>query len=241
MSLPTPYYQRGPVTLFHGDCLELLPHLPRVDAVVTDPPYGIAFKSHGMLFRQSSEIANDEAMSVGQSVVDWAISQELCIVAFCSPGKPWGGNWRNWLAWDKGGHVGIGGDRATCWKRSWEMVAVANNPPLNGQRDEGVLRFNAVSPPPSGHVAEKPLPLMEYLIEKVTQPSDTVFEPFAGSGSTVAAALRTGRQCIACELDAEWCEYIAARCDRELDQKRLPFDAPKRTETQQALFAEVTA
>ena len=36
MSLPKPYYQRGPVTLYHGDCLELLPHLPRVDAVVTE-------------------------------------------------------------------------------------------------------------------------------------------------------------------------------------------------------------
>ncbi|RPI81275.1 MAG: site-specific DNA-methyltransferase [Planctomycetaceae bacterium] len=189
-----------------------------------------------MLFRGAAEIANDDSLEVGQSVVDWAMSRELCVVAFCSPWKQWAGNWRNWLAWDKGGHVGIGGDRATCWKRTWEMIGVTHNPPLNGGRDEGVLRFNAVSPPPSGHAAEKPIPLMEYLIEKVSSRDDVIFEPFAGSGSTVVAAITTGRQCIACEIDENWCLYVADRCDRELDQKRLPFDEPKRVETQGSLF-----
>ena len=44
MSLPEPYYQDNAVTIYHGDCREILPHLPKVDAVVTDPPYGVSMK-----------------------------------------------------------------------------------------------------------------------------------------------------------------------------------------------------
>lgn len=195
-----------------GDALQLLPSLPAgsVDCVITDPPYGIDLVSHGGRFRHAKRIANDTTPHLAEAVYGMCADRGWPLAMFFSPYR-FVGAWRNVLVWNKGKHVGIGGDKDTCWKRDFELIGVAFNKPLNGQRDSAVLRFNALSPPPSGHVAEKPVPLMRYLVEKLTQPGDTVLDPCMGSGTTGVACALTGRRFIGFELDRNYYEIALKR------------------------------
>lgn len=213
--MPDPYYEHAGITIYHGDCREIMLGLT-ADVLVTDPPYGIAIKSHGHRFKSASKIEGDKTMSIGKWVVDFWMPTGKTMCVFASPHLPWPGKWRNVLVWDKGGHVGIGGDRDTCWKRTIELVQVTNNRPLNGSRDGAVLRFNAVSPPPSGHVAEKPVPLMAYLLWKLTKELDVVLDPFMGSGTTLVAAKDLGRKAIGIEIEERYCEIAAKRLSQEV-------------------------
>ncbi len=209
----TPYYEHAGITIYHGDCLEVLASFHPMP-VVTDPPYGISFGSHGQWFRGAAAIAGDESIAAADWVRKWAGIQP--VVMFFSPYRPMTG-WRSVMVWDKGAHVGIGGDRETCWKRDFEMIGVSGNGPLAGARDSGVLRFNACSPPPSGHVAEKPEALMRYLLCKINEPA--VIDPFMGSGTTLRAAKDSGRRAIGIEIEERYCEIAA----RRLSQDVLPF------------------
>ena len=189
------------ITLHQGDCLEYLKTLKpgSVDAVVTDPPYGIAHKSNGQRFRSAVPISGDNDLALAESVIDWA--KGIPLAMFYSPYRPLATKWRSVLVWSKGGHTGIGGDRETCWKRDAELVGVKDNKALNGKRDSCVLPFNARQGIASGHFCEKPIGLMVYLIEKLTQPGDIILDPFMGSGTTGVACVRTGRNFIGCEID----------------------------------------
>jgi site-specific DNA-methyltransferase (adenine-specific) len=166
-----------------------------------------------MRFVGSEEIKGDQDATTAAALIDdvlaWCADRPTAI--FFSPYVPLRGEWRNVLCWDKGGHVGIGGDRKTCWKRTFELIAVRNNLPLNGKRDSAVLQFPALSPPPSGHFCEKPLDLMRYLIDKLSQPGDTIIDPFMGSGTTIRAAADRGRKSIGIEIEEKWCEIAANR------------------------------
>lgn len=210
-----PYYKHDGITLFHGDCREVLPNLA-VQPVVTDPPYGIGFASNGQWFRDPTPIAGDGSHDAAEWVRKWAGDEP--VVMFFSPYRPMGG-WRSVLVWDKGEHVGIGGDRETCWKRDFELIGVSGNGPLAGARDSAVLRHRALLPPPSGHFAEKPERLMRYLIWKINPAS--IVDPFMGSGTTLVAAKALRLQAFGIDIEERNCEIAA----RRLAQEVLPLGA----------------
>jgi len=211
-------------TLYLGDCLEVLPTLEAgsVDAVITDPPYGISHKSNGQIFKTAQSIAGDSNLDVAIWVNEFFANFPLAM--FFSPYNPMPIKWRSVLVWNKGKHVGIGGDRATCWKRDFEMIGVRDNGRLNGKRDSAVLNFRALLPPPSGHFAEKPVDLMVYLIEKMTHPGDLILDPFMGSGTTGVACAQTGRRFIGVELDPDYFAIAEKRISEAYAQKRLPLE-----------------
>ncbi len=216
IELPT---EDNPVTVIEGDCLYVLRSLPDgcVDAVITDPPYGVALTSHGTKFRAMKPIAGDESQEVGQWAIDHLFGRGVPVCAFADPLKPWRGDWRQALAWDKGGAVGIGGDRATCWKRSWEMVQVSRLfGALNGSRDEAVLSFPMMPADSAQHPAAKSLGLMRYLVKKLTQPGDLILDPFAGSGTTGVAAALEGRRCILIEREPACAQICRERVKKVL-------------------------
>ena len=206
-----PYYSDERAKIYHADCRDILPSIDASEIVVlvTDPPYGIDHKTHGQVFRNASPIAGDQDLVSADFVNSWAEARRAPTVMFFSPYRPLVG-FRNVLVWSKGEHVGIGGDRETCWKRDFEMIGVTRNGPLRGKRESGVLFFPALLPPPSGHFAEKPVALMAYLIGKIGG-RGTVIDPFCGSGSTLVAASDLGRRSIGVELDERWCEVAARR------------------------------
>ena len=216
MSQPDIPYKRkeviGEAVLYLGDCLEILPTLPKVDAVITDPPYGIALRNGDVDGHRSDSwdsITNDHDQTFGIATLGWARAQGCTVAAFASPWKPWPGTWRNLIAWDKGGAVGGGGDIATCLKRSWELLQVWNPLPYVGPRLESVWRFPLTPSDMSDHIAAKPVPLMSRVISVFG--GETVLDPFMGSGTTGVACMNLGRRFIGIEIEPK---YFAIACER---------------------------
>lgn len=218
----------GNAELWHGDCREVLPGIV-ADSCITDPPYGIALANHA---RGSSKhrraaaytVAGDECQTVGIHVLDWARGVDLPTLFFASPRRPWPGEWRNWLVWDKGGAVGGGGDVRLCWKQTWELIQISGNGPLHGSRDEAIIRW-AMRPTDSAlHPCEKPVGLMIYLISKlgVQNPVD----PFMGTGATGSACANLGLPFTGIEMDRRYFDIAVERISRAQSQARLFPDEP---------------
>ncbi len=222
-----PTYQSDRVTLYLGDCLDVLPTLAGVDAVVTDPPYGISYENKRSDIRPRTfapVIDSDGDMSIGQAAIDTCFSQEWPVCTFAHHRSPWQGKWRQWLVWDKGPAVGGGGDIATCWKFTWELIQFGGFGRLNGQRDSSVLRFWIGQKDSHNHPCEKPLPLILYLLGKLTE-NPVVLDPFMGSGTTGVAAVQLGRRFIGVEIDPAY-YAIAERRIRQAEQDARLFDPP---------------
>jgi len=217
-----------------GDCLDVMRDMPDgcIDALVTDPPYGIALENHDRTgkFRRTRSwaINGDASLDSAMRVLEWAGTATVAM--FCSPDVPLPGKWRSRLVWHKVG-LGMGGDPATCWRRDWEMICVRGNPPLEGGRDSSVLEFQ-IRPNEFTHPCQKPVALMEYLICKLS--ADIILDPFCGSGTTCVAAKKLGRKWIGIEIDERYCEIARNR----VKNTPRPLFAPEPAEpAQQQLFS----
>lgn len=201
------------VKLYCGDCLDILPTLESgsVDAVICDPPYGIEHSSNHGASWEGRQIHGDGDSSLSDWIIDWAEQRSI----------PWAvfGNWkcqrppqaRGVLIWDKGPAFGMG-DLSFPWKMSWEEIYIGG-PGWSGMRDEGVLRgHQVVSWESKGrkHPHQKPVSLIRHLLSKL--PADAlILDPFAGSGSTLVACMKTGRRGIGIEIDEAYCEIARRR------------------------------
>ena len=207
-----PYYSDESVTLYHGDCRDLIPLLPVEGAVlVTDPPYGIAHASNRPgAPRRGQQIENDDSTAVRDAVLrEWAGRPAIVFGSCKMPAPPI--PVRATLVWDKGGHVGMG-DLDLPWKQNWEHIYISG-PGFVGRRDTGVLKFNALAPWAGEftHPHEKPVELMRALVGKCP-PLAVVLDPFAGSGTTLRAAKDLNRKAIGIEVEERYCEIAAKRC-----------------------------
>lgn len=221
----------GDVRLILGDCHWFLPAVDTsaVALVLTDPPYGVGMTLHwgrtgGRIAERYRTIPGDDSPEAGEEVLAWAARHELPTVAFADPMRPWPGEWRQHLVWYKGEAVGGLGDYRRCWRYTWELVQVARNGPLRAGRDGDILRF-PVKPTGRLHPAEKPVPLLAYLIGQLTAPGELVFDPFMGSGSVGVACVRTGRRFLGVEIDPGY--YETARRRVEEARSEGPLFAPK--------------
>jgi DNA modification methylase len=211
-----PYYADDSVTLYHGDCLDVLPQLPSVDLVLTDPPYGVTYASNYMVGKGARPITNDGtrlSLALYRSVLPMLKAEH---VLWFTRWDAWPDVWatlgqhyplRGLLVWDKG-HPGMGD--LNHWGPSYEMIASAGSGKTLGSRDQSVLRYNAPPPGSRLHPTEKPVDLLRYLIGKLGP--RTVLDPFAGSGSTLVAARLAGvPTAVGIESDERYCEIIANR------------------------------
>lgn len=212
-----PYYDDGQITIYHGDCRDVLPTLApgSVDLVLTDPPYGIALANHGRLDGHRTDrdwtVNGDRDQEVGNAILALCEQKVWPIIAFASPKNPWSGHWRQHLVWDKGPAVGGGGDTMMCWKFDWELLQVRAVPSLIGQRDSSVLRYWVGPQDSQLHPCQKPVPLLRYLIGKACPSGGVVLDPFCGSGSTLRAAKDLGRKAIGIEIEERFCEVAVGR------------------------------
>lgn len=233
----TPYYsnEAAGITLYCGDCLSLLGSLSDADAMVTDPPYGESHASNRPGRFSGQEIANDDSCVARDAVLDWWGSNPAAVFGKWSVPK-----WRKprgVLVWDKGPASGMG-DLSFPWKPSWEDIAIYGDG-WRGHRDEGVLKGHTVVTWSGGsgqrvHPNEKPVSLVELILEKGRE-FRSIIDPFAGSGTTAIACIRTGRRFVGVELSEAYCEIAVKRIERELSQPRLFPPAPV-VETQGELF-----
>jgi DNA modification methylase len=210
-----PYYSDDLVTIYHGDSREVLAEWMLVQepgVVVTDPPYGIDYKS-GQYGKLARSIANDKDTSVRDEVLSMLPGSPALV--FGSWTRPAPAGTRMALVWDKGPALGMGALDLP-WKPSWDLIFVVGKG-FTGRRDGGVIYCPPVqSLARNGrtHPHEKPVALIRKLIVKC--PPGTVLDPFMGTGSTLVAAKSLGRRAIGIELDEGYCEQAADRCSQEV-------------------------
>ena len=206
----------GDATLYLGDCMDILPTLDKVDAVITDPPYGLniaaqPFKHQRMNgaekknWDESAPTANllDEIIKLGDKAILW------------------GGNYFNlppsrcWLVWDKQNAVPTMSDCEIAWTNL----------------DANTKRFShPVGRVLNGHPSEKPLRLMEWTLQTV-KASGVILDPFMGSGTTGVASLKTNNKFIGIERDPKYFNIACKRIEQATKQVDMFIEQPKQEQT----------
>jgi DNA modification methylase len=217
MTLLKPYYQDSAVTLYHGDCREIVPLLGRFDLLLTDPPYGIG---EGNAKRIASRANAAAARDYGHSEWDSKPPSPTDIAVFRAHADMqilWGGNYfgglppsRAWLVWDKDNGAN---DFADC-ELAWTNLEMAVR--KFKWRWAGMLQENMSEKDVREHPTQKPLALMTWCLSLAGDDAQTVLDPFAGSGTTGRACKDLGRKCTMIEREERYCEIAARRMGQEV-------------------------
>lgn len=212
-----PYYEANGITIYHGDCRDVLPQIS-ADVILTDPPYGIAYSS-GMTGHDGGAalpgIVGDEDTSLRDHMLSKWGARPALVFGSWKVSRP--RNCAAVLIWEKGDHVGMG-DLSMPWKPNTEEIYVLGSG-FRGHRGSSVLKVNAPVTWNSvgfgrSHPHEKPVSLLKMLLQKC--PDGMILDPFMGSGSTLRAAKDLGRQAIGIEIEERYCEIAANRLQQEV-------------------------
>jgi site-specific DNA-methyltransferase (adenine-specific) len=220
-----PYYDEAGITIYHGDCREILPTLAAADALVCDPPYGINWK------RGTWSDSIDDYPAMMKWLVDWSKANVSgwCFVfqamLNCSHYHEWfPDGWRIFAACKNFAQI-----RPTGVWHSWDPVVFWNSGPNSGpnsgcvNRDYHIGNVAGVFGEKSGRPCPRPLDTMTHIVQLATKENGTIIDPFAGSGTTLLAAKNTHRKAIGIEIEERYCEIAA----RRLAQGVLDFGEPK--------------
>jgi DNA modification methylase len=236
------------VTCYFGDCTEILPTLPKADAIITDPPYGIGrdngfggFGGFGEPIARTEYEGEWDAERPSKQQFDLIIQKGELLIIF-------GGNFfadclpvgKHWIVWDKLNTMPTFGDCELIWtnvKRNSIKKFTHEYNGLIGKEDK------------RDHATQKPLDLMGRIVRDYTKENQTILDPFMGSGTTGVAALNLGRKFIGIEIDRKYFDISCKRISAALKQTDLfvdktpsakqlswhemwarPFDAPQYTE-----------
>ena len=209
-----PYYEHAGITIFHGDCREVLPLL-EFDVLLTDPPYGIAHptdyakRGRGNLARCSDYVPvfADDAPFDPQHLMTPADTIIWGANYFADKLKAVSG----WLVWDKERPHNL--DQSTAelaWTNCVKGVRVFEH------LWNGMMR--ASENEPLSHPTQKPVALMKWCLQLRWVKDGVVCDPYMGSGSTLRAAKDLGRRAIGIEIEEKYCEIAAKRLSQEVLQ-----------------------
>jgi len=240
-----PYYSDEGITIYLGDCRDVLPTLGPVDHVITDPPY--EQEAHTLSRRTKIDGGGDVYGGVTSRPLDFEpITDELrdyighaitrivqrWALVFCQVEAvaKWrdalvngGLNYRRTCAWIKrDAQPQLSGDRPGMGYESIVCAHQQGRSRWNGGGKRGVyqsMRASTIEGGPALHMTEKPEPLMMALVADFTDVGDLIADPFMGSGTTLVAAQRLGRHAIGIEREERYCEITA----RRLQQMGLPL------------------
>jgi site-specific DNA-methyltransferase (adenine-specific) len=216
----------GDATLYLGDCRDILPTLGKVDAVVTDPPYGIGFAAQPTRYQRANGMerkAWDDDRP--QDVVD-------ALRRLCPRVVVWGGNYfelpptRGWLVWSKAGNAPSMADLEMAWT-SIDMNARSFEKSVKSASLEKNLQTAA-------HPSQKPVALMEWSIGFVPG-SGPVLDPFMGSGTTGVACTNLRRPFVGIEVEPTYFDIACRRIAEAYRQPRL-FEEPAPKPVQPSLL-----
>ena len=212
-----PYYQDNEVTIYHGDCREIVPTLGHFDLMLTDPPYGMQFVSNFRKVKYDPIIGDDD-MPI-ETIVSFMNQIDRAAYVFCrwnnigQMPKP-----KSVLAWVKTGrrYGGGLGDLKHEHIRQWEACCFY---PMAGhkfiKRTGDVIHCDRTGN--DLHPTQKPEGVLLTILK--ANFGETILDPFAGSGTTGRAAKDIGRKAVLIEIDERYCEIAA----RRMTQMVLPF------------------
>ena len=245
-----PYYQDNFATIYHGDCLDLLPQMPKVDLVLTSPPYNMRTRIRDGQYteREKSEHFSKkysefcDALPIAKyydfhkaaikGFLD--ISQLVFLVIQIVTGskEAWfkligdfNKNIKDVIVWDKGN--GQPAMHRAVINRSYELILILEST-QSGGRAFTKSCFARGSMPDTwrfgrggngdieGHLAVFPLDVPATIINGWTNQTDTILDPFLGSGTTLVAAKQLNRKAIGIEIEEKYCEIAAQRLSQEV-------------------------
>ena len=218
MSLPKPYYEEPGITIYHGNCRDILPHLKPVDLVLTDPPYGIGFE----YFSYDDTIENLRGII---AILDELKFKTARMAVFCSIKNLFEFPKPDWIisyAWVNTATYGQLG----C--NQWTPVLfygkdLAGFGSINGIIKSDLLYFKDGGGVGFGrdeiekqHTCPKPLKVMKRFVGRFSNEGETILDPFMGSGTTLRAAKDLGRKAIGIEIEAKYVKIAIKRLRQEV-------------------------
>ena len=225
-----PYYQDEWVTIYLGDCREILPELPKVDLVLTDPPFLTLFGTT----ENKNELGNYTILEgwfndllrlwkpiicpAGNMIVlcDWRTYPSFWRVAIGNGMIP-----RNLVVW-----IHNAARKWHMFRYCHQLALVAQKPPTKPSDVPAGKLFdywieNNVPTLDRDHPVEKPIGYIEYLIQPATNEKSIILDPFLGSGTTAMAAKKLNRKCIGIEIEEKYCEIAAKRCSQSVMELKV--------------------
>lgn len=224
----------GDATLYLGDCREVLPTLGKVDAVVTDPPYGIGEARNN----NSSRACLAKSKNYGAAAWDDETQDDAIALAISKArwSIVFGGNYYDlpptscWLVWDK-----LNGDTdfADC-ELAWTNIPKA----VRRIRFmwHGMLRANGEAR--GDHPTQKPIEVMRWCIGHLPDPNRTILDPFMGSGTTGVACAKLGRRFIGIEIEPKYFDIACKRIEAAYAQPDMFVSEPAPKPEQLGMFTE---
>lgn len=196
-----PYYEHAGITIFHGDCREILPGLGKFDLCLTDPPYGLGKKLAG----------GDWGKRVGEAAA-WDFHQgDLSFVLASAENQIiWGGNYyslppsRCFLIWYKRDGVPTMSRVEFAWTSFDKLPQLYN------------ITIAETNAERNGHPTLKSLKLFKNCLADFSVNPQTIVDPYCGSGTTLRAAKDLGRRAVGIELEEKYCEIAARRLEQEV-------------------------
>jgi hypothetical protein len=208
----TPYYDQDGVTIWHGDCRDVLPPLDVHPALtLTDPPYGIGYKAAG---RGKAGKLEGQTVSGDDEPFDprWLLDYGRCVIFganYFAHLLPPGG----WIVWSKAqdnrwAH-GVYSERSlaeVAWTNCHRYVGLFNcfwaGSPMHRKGEERMSQL---------HPTQKPVSLMRWIVDRNTELGDLVLDPYMGSGPVAQACRDLGRRYIGVELREDYCATAVSR------------------------------
>ena len=199
-----------------GDCLKILSEIPdgAVDAVITDPPYGINLDTtnknqHRSVLAKAKDypkIVGDDKPFDPNQLIKRFFNKPMFLFGANNYHRslPQSGGW---LIWDKTGggrHFNDNADAELAWSN------VTNTPRMFHHMWHGMMK-DSERQDQRQHPTQKPVALMAWIISKWTKPDDLILDPYAGSGSTLVACKQLGRRYIGIEISPEYCRIAEDR------------------------------
>lgn len=227
-----PYYEQDGITIYLGDCREVLPTLEAgsIDLVLTDPPYGVRYVT---AWRSRTDplvapIAGDESLNLladSMPQLDRILRQDRHAYFFASaqmigPTTEIVSDFfrvKNVLVWDKG-DAGSVGDLEAGYGVTWEGIIYANKGRRNliGPRPRTVYRYDWSGTRDPVHPTVKPVGVLTWLMAKSSNAGEIVLDPFMGSGTTLRAAKDLGRKAIGIEIEERYVEIAIKRLQQSV-------------------------
>ena len=232
----------GNATLYCGDCVEILPTLPKVDAVITDPPYGVNLgdnvnsrgPEHG-LFKPGYLSYEDTPENFSLIIVP-AIKKALSLcdraAIFCQAPNCW-----QFPPADQVGGVFLPSARG---RSRWGFVSFVSMllygcaPDLNLGPKATAWSFT-VAADKNGHPCPKPDQWLVRVVDLISRRGELVLDPFMGSGTTGVACMNLGRKFIGIEIEKKYFDIACERIDQVQKQGRLFADEPNLSQSKIAI------
>ena len=229
------YFQKDDITIYCGDCLEIMPQLEPVDLVLTDPPYDIHAGRGGGCFGNRDHLIKTGGFTDGgvdysflYGIASWfcfcsikQLSSLLMLATECDH--------MNLLTWNKTNPV------PTCNNKYLPDVEYIVHGFANGRLfgkfvDKSTFHLYSCGNKETEHPNEKPKTVISRLLRLGSEEGDIILDPFLGSGTTLVAAKELGRKAIGIEIEEEGCEISANRVEKAIKRDRMSLHLESKEE-----------